>query len=114
MVWRESAIGFADALKALKNSMTEPGHVFWPLDRTFAEIDEDIRVRIAGHHQIADGLLLDLAIRSSGRLATFDRRFELLLPENSVNRTAIEILDRGYFEHIGSGLNGNGAGQARA
>jgi hypothetical protein len=88
----KTAIGFADALKALKNSLTEPGHVFWPLDRTFAEINEEIRVRVAGHHQIADGLLLDLAIRNSGRLATFDRRIELLLPANSANRAAIELI----------------------
>jgi toxin-antitoxin system PIN domain toxin len=56
----KTTIGFADALKALTNSISAPGHVFWPLDRTSAEIDGEIRERIAGHHQIADGLLLDL------------------------------------------------------
>ena len=88
----KTTIGFADALKALTSSLTAPEHVFWPLDRTFGEIDEEIRVRIAGHHQIADGMLLDLAIRNAGKLATFDRRIELLLPENSVNRAAIELI----------------------
>jgi toxin-antitoxin system PIN domain toxin len=62
----KTTIGFADALKALTNSLSAPEHVFWPLDRTFAEIDGEIRERIAGHHQIADGLLLDLAIRNGG------------------------------------------------
>ena len=88
----KTTIGFADALKALTNSLSAPGHVFWPLDRTFAEIDGEIRERIAGHHQIADGLLLDLAIRNGGKLANFDRRVELLLPGNSANRAAIELI----------------------
>ena len=88
----KTTIGFADALKALTNSLSAPGHVFWPLDRTSAEIDGEIRERIAGHHQIADGLLLDLAIRNGGKLATFDRRIELLLPGNSANRAAIELI----------------------
>ncbi len=88
----KTTIGFADALKALTNSLSAPEHVFWPLDRTFAEIDGEIRERIAGHHQIADGLLLDLAIRNGGKLAIFDRRIELLLPGNSANRAAIELI----------------------
>jgi len=62
----KTTIGFADALKALTNSLSAPGHVFWPLDRTFAQIDE--------------------------KLATFDRRIELLLPGNSANRAAIELI----------------------
>jgi len=37
-------------------------------------------------------LLLDLAIRRGGKLATFDRRAENLLAPGSAHRCALEIL----------------------
>jgi toxin-antitoxin system PIN domain toxin len=88
----KTTVGFADAIKALTNSLTAPGHEFWPLERAFVEIDEEIRLRIAGHHQIADGLLLDLAIRNSGKLATFDHRIGNLLAADSSKRSAVEVI----------------------
>ena len=45
-----------------------------------------------GHKQLADALLLDLAIRRGGKLATFDRRIEHLLPPGSEHGSALEIL----------------------
>jgi hypothetical protein len=37
-------------------------------------------------------MLLDLAIRNGGKLATFDRRIELLLSANSAYRAAIKLI----------------------
>lgn len=88
----KTAISFGDALKALTTSVAAPEHEFWHLASSFQEIDEEILSRIGGHHQIADALLLDLAKRHSGRLATFDRRIASLLPATSVSQTAIELI----------------------
>lgn len=88
----KTAVGFADAFKALTTSTSSPEHEFWPHDYSFAQIGEDIRARIAGHHQLADGMLLDLAIRHSGQLATFDRRIATLLPSASVNQSAVAVI----------------------
>jgi predicted nucleic acid-binding protein len=88
----KTAISFGDALKALTISVSAPEHEFWPLESSFQEIDEEILSRIGGHHQIADALLLDLAERHSGRLASFDRRIATLLPATSVSQSAIELI----------------------
>jgi len=69
-----------------------PDHEFWPLEYGVTQILPEIRERLMGHNQVPDALLLDLAIRKRGRLATFDRRVESLLPGDSVHRDAIEIL----------------------
>ncbi len=45
-----------------------------------------------GHQQLTGVILLDLAIRRGGRLATFDRRAARLLPRESPHRDAIEII----------------------
>lgn len=88
----KTAIGFNDAFRALTDSMASPKHEFWPLDGSLAGVSTEILSRIAGHHQIADALLLDLAIRRSGKLATFDRRIAGLLPRDSANQSAIELI----------------------
>jgi hypothetical protein len=88
----KSTITFNDAFRALQRSLDAPDHVFWPLDVAFADISSEIRLRIVGHHQIADAMLLDLAIRNSGKLATFDRRIGNLLPAESANRAAIQLI----------------------
>jgi hypothetical protein len=67
-------------------------HHFWPLEYGPAGIRDEIRERIAGHHQLADALLLDLAIRHAGRLATFDRRIPALLPASSSLRDAVVVI----------------------
>jgi hypothetical protein len=45
-----------------------------------------------GPQQLTDAILLDLAIRQGGVLATFDKRIESLLPPASPNRRFIEVL----------------------
>ena len=70
-------------MEALSQMTANPAHRFWPLTDDQSEIHEEIRPRIMGHHQLADSLLLDLAIKQQGRLATFDRRIAVLLPPDS-------------------------------
>ncbi len=85
----KTAVTFEDALKALTISTSAPEHVFWPEACSFAAIADEIRARIAGHHQLADAMLLDLAIRHAGKLATFDLRIASLLPPDSANRSVV-------------------------
>jgi predicted nucleic acid-binding protein len=41
---------------------------------------------------LSDALLLDLAIRHKGRLATFDRRIRNLLDPQSPHQASLEVL----------------------
>jgi toxin-antitoxin system PIN domain toxin len=88
----KAAIGFAEALKALETSTASKQHSFWTLDFPFTAIADEIRSRLVGHNQLADALLLQLAIQKGGSLATFDRRIAALLPRDSPNRSAVELV----------------------
>lgn len=67
----------SEAMRSLELNLSVPDHEFWPLEYG---------------NQLTDALLLDLAIRRGGRLATFDRRLESLLAASSAHRPALEIL----------------------
>jgi toxin-antitoxin system PIN domain toxin len=88
----KTLIGFADAQLALNAAISSPEHVFWPMNFGFSDVSEDIRRRIIGHHQLADALLLELAIGNSGKLATFDRRMASLAPEGSRAAASVEYI----------------------
>jgi toxin-antitoxin system PIN domain toxin len=81
-----------DAQSILNANLASEDHEFWPLDYPFAEILPEIRQHIVGHKQLTDALLLDLAIRNNGRLATFDRRIRSLLNPQSPHQASIELL----------------------
>jgi len=66
----KTAITFADALKALTTNTSSPDHHFWPHTLPFAHIAGEIQTRIGGHYQLADAMLLDLAIRHAGKLVS--------------------------------------------
>ena len=78
--------------EALAQMTAHGAHRFWPLEGGLAGIRDEIRARVVGHHQLSDAVLLDLAIRHQGRLATFDRRILGLLPPDSVLRDAVAIV----------------------
>jgi toxin-antitoxin system PIN domain toxin len=83
---------FGDAMAALVQMTAHGEHSFWPHEGGLADMNEEIRARLVGHHQLTDSVLLDLAIRHRGRLATFDRRVLGLLPVNSALRDALAII----------------------
>ena len=85
-------INFEDAMRALTTSIAAPEHTFWPQDYSLAGLLPDIRSRLMGHQQLADGMLLDLAIRRCGCLATFDQGVSRLLPTDPKYLPALEIL----------------------
>jgi predicted nucleic acid-binding protein len=89
---RNTGIAIRPRLWTLTQSTASSAHHFWPLEYGPAGIRDEIRQRIAGHHQLADALLLDLAIRHAGRLATFDRRVPALLPADSPLRDSVDVI----------------------
>jgi uncharacterized protein len=83
---------FGDVMEALSQMTASGAHCFWPLEGGLADIRDEIRARVVGHHQLTDAVLLDLAIRNRGRLATFDRRILGLLPPDSLLRDDVAII----------------------
>jgi toxin-antitoxin system PIN domain toxin len=86
------SVSFRDACSALESSMSAHEHEFWPVDYPVSDMLPEIRSRVMGHQQVSDALLLDLAIRKSGKLATFDQRIRVLLPPASPHQRAIELI----------------------
>jgi toxin-antitoxin system PIN domain toxin len=83
---------FGDVMEALAQITANRQHRFWPLEGGLADVRDEIRARMVGHHQLTDAVLLDLAIRNQGRLATFDRRILGLLPPNSALGDAVALI----------------------
>lgn len=85
-------IVFGDVMEALAQITAHGAHRFWPIEDGLAGIRAEIRARLVGHHQLTDAVLLDLAIRHDGRLATFDRRISSLLPPDSICQNAVAVI----------------------
>lgn len=83
---------FGDVMDVLERMTAHSGHRFWALDDGLVGVREEMRARVAGHQQLTDAVLLDLAIRHEGWLATFDRRVDDLLPPDSAEREAVAII----------------------
>ena len=83
---------FDDVMKALSQMTAHGAHTFWPIEGGLGDIRDAIRARVVGHQQVTDAVLLDLAIRHQGRLATFDRRIAGLLPPDGSMRGAVEVI----------------------
>ncbi|HOZ49130.1 MAG TPA: PIN domain-containing protein [Candidatus Hydrogenedentes bacterium] len=83
-----------EALALLHEVVRLDHHVFWPDDMPFDR--ESLRTELlVSHRQVNDAYLLGLAIRNNGKLVTFDRGIAALLPPESANRGALEILASG-------------------
>lgn len=65
------ASGPADVFRSLDSMLTDPRHVFWPDDLSFAG-SQLTRRRIQRHSEVTDHYLVALARHHSGVVATFD------------------------------------------
>ena len=83
---------FGDVMAALSQMTSGGTHRFWQLEGGLGDIREEIRARVVGYHQVTDAVLLDLAIRHRGRLATFDRRISGLFPQDSALQDSVAII----------------------
>ena len=81
-----------EAIAAIERSASQPEHHFWPQDEQVGAIAPEIMVRIMGPRQMSDAVLLDLAIKHGGRLATFDQAIGHLIPRGSPLADYIEII----------------------
>ncbi len=81
-----------EALQILAVSTNSANHHFWHQTTQLTSLPAEIRQRVVGPRQVTDALLLDLAIRHKGALATFDQGVETLLPEGSPLRSHLAIL----------------------
>jgi toxin-antitoxin system PIN domain toxin len=79
----------SEAIDVLRQLRALSKHSFWTDD--VSPIDEDAHpfTRVHGYRQITDAHLLMLALRRSGRLATFDRELAHLTPDQE---TAVELI----------------------
>jgi uncharacterized protein len=88
----QSFVTIADAMAILAASTSVSDHVFWGQTMPLAEMTPELRSRITGPRQLTDALLLDLAIRNNGVLATLDQRISQLLSPGSPNRKHLEVI----------------------
>ena len=90
----QTAGGFVlqEAIEVLEKMCDKSEHHFWPLDGSVRGILPEIRELIHGHQQLTDALLLDLAIRRGGRLATLDTKIRSLLASDSAHAQSIEVI----------------------
>lgn len=65
---------FSDAVEGLSRTTASANHAFWPVDFTPAQIRPEIRNHIVGPQQLTDAMLIELALRKGGALATFDQK----------------------------------------
>ena len=70
-----------DAIALLQRLRRLESHSFWTVDRSMVALQPEIVDRIQGYRQITDAVLLSVAIRHGGQLATLDGRLARLHPE---------------------------------
>ena len=71
-----------DAIALLRGIRRRGRHTFWSQGRSITSLPDEILTRIQGYRQITDAVLVALAMRHGGRLATFDGGIKSLLPRN--------------------------------
>ncbi len=70
-----------EAIALLQRLRQLESHVFWPLDRSIADLPQRIVSRLQGYRQITDAVLLAATIQRGGTLATLDSGLARLVDE---------------------------------
>ena len=70
-----------EAIALLQRLRQLESHTFWSLDRSIADLPQQIVSRLQGYRQITDAVLLAAAIQRSGALATLDSGLARLVDE---------------------------------
>lgn len=81
-----------EALALLRRMIELPGHRFWEDDVAIASAEEIESKRLLGYRQVTDVHLLALAMRRSGRIATFDRGMSQLVPTGVSRDAAVHLI----------------------
>ncbi|MEZ5355372.1 MAG: TA system VapC family ribonuclease toxin [Bryobacteraceae bacterium] len=64
----------AIAIEFLRAATADRHHSFWPMEQPMTDLGPEIRKLLIGSKQVTDLILLDLALKHNGSLATFDAR----------------------------------------
>jgi uncharacterized protein len=67
---------FADAVEGLTRTTSSELHSFWPIEFQPTQIRPEIRDKIVSAQQLTDGMLIEVALRNGGTLATFDQKIK--------------------------------------
>jgi len=78
-----------EAIALLRQLRDLSSHTFWNDDVSPIDGDAHPFTRVLGYRQVTDAHLLTLALRRSGRLATFDRGLAQLAPDQPA---AVELI----------------------
>ena len=79
-----------EAVALLQRLRRLESHAFWPLDRSVADLPQQIVSRLHGYRQITDAMLLAAAIQRGGILATLDSGLARLVDERE--RHAVRVI----------------------
>jgi predicted nucleic acid-binding protein len=69
----------------LAANTSHSSHLFWPNDLPFGDAVRKFGQLITGHQQVTDAYLLGLAIHRKAKLATLDRRLEIVFKQFTGN-----------------------------
>jgi uncharacterized protein len=81
-----------EAILLLRELTALPGHQFWPDDTSIASSPFIAAEKLLGHGQVTDAHLVALALRHHGRLVTFDRGIEDVLPPGVAAEEVLIVL----------------------
>jgi uncharacterized protein len=80
------------AIEFLHRATNDIHHHWWPMDRQVHSLHPQIRQMMIGPSQVTDFLLLELAYRKSGKLATYDARLANTFKNQADLTACIELL----------------------
>ena len=89
------AVSPQEAIALLQRIILQPQHRFW--DDRFSIVGSDTanRDKLFGYRQITDAHLLGIALDNGGRLATFDKGIESLVPRGVEAGDAVALVSGG-------------------
>ena len=79
----QQAVTPRDAISMPRQLRQSGSHSFWPLEHSMVDLDPEIVDRLSGYRQVTDALLLSVALRQGGCLATLDSRLVQLHPPDA-------------------------------
>lgn len=74
----------SEAIALLERLRRLDSHAFWSMDRSLTALPKGILARIQGYRQITDAVLLALAARHGGQLATLDAGLSSLVAKDEL------------------------------
>ena len=81
-----------EAIAAMERSTGAAEHEFWEQNEPVFAMSSEIMVRLMGPRQMSDAVLLDLAVKRGGCLATLDKGILSLVRKGSALAKHFELI----------------------